>query len=229
MARWIKTPKEVKPLSRKERMHCAQTWALAGSSRPTSPQAQAVRDQMDGWIEAGQVERAPRVEHEAAEQQELATRARTRWWFPGFSHQPQEGGGEIRGAQMRQRGQRAGLQDVEVLVPARRALRPDVGVDVPWPFPALRLGLELKAPSARWARDDLHPGPGWWLTIEYEGTPTDPEGLERTHYGLRGKQAKRLRLLNACGYQTMVAYSAEEALAWIESQVGPEPVEIQWP
>ena len=224
MTRWIKTPKEVKPLSRKERMHCAQTWALAGNSRPMSPQAQAVRDQMDGWIEAGQVERAPRVEHEAAEQQELATRARTRWWYPGFSHIAQESGnaeGAVYGRKLKDRGQRAGLQDVEVLVPARFTRDTSRA--------ATRLALELKSPQARWARDDLHPGPKWWLTIEYQGTQTDPAGDERTHYGLRGKQARRLRLLNACGYQTMVAYSAEEALAWIEAQVGPEPVEIEWP
>ena len=207
----------------------AGVYGSGGDEMPEHTRAQDLRE----WVEHKGQERAPRVEREAAEQHELAVEAQRRWWGLGFFHHAQESGGygAIRGKRMQVRGVRGGVQDVEVLVPERRIIvQATLGGEYgTFLEPPVLLAVELKSPAARPSAAIRETLGEWWLSWRPEGTATDPEGDRRTHYGLKGAQAKRLRLLHAVGFRTFVAYSAQEALEWIEQRVGPEPVEIEWP
>ena len=89
------------------------------------------------------------------------------------------------------------------------------------------LAIEVKRVSARPKHD---PGPEWWLRDEWPWRKQG--GIENdhsTHYGLTWAQAKVLRLHYLAGYRTTVAYGADEAIAWLDEQCGPEPSEpVNW-
>ena len=157
---------------------------------------------------------APRdkpVAHEAAEQAALTRLVRSRWYAPGYRHMPQETIGRAEALSRYRAGRTPGLLDTRLWIPA---------VDVHSPrlhrLP-VRAVLELKRADAKPKRD---PGEAWWLDWRPE---VDPIKAEPTRHGLMLSQAIELQLAHAVGYETMVAYGALEAIAWLDEVAGREP------
>lgn len=154
-----------------------------------------------------------RVQHEAAEAEHLALEAGRRWWAPGFRHHDTSRVSVIENTQRKERGAGRGWPDYTLHVP-NHVMR-TYYADRP-----LCAALELKRP-------DLRPknvvADRWWLLPDVFARAGE------THYGLSADQAIQLQILAACGYQTMVAYGAEEALAWLDEVAGPKPARDPFP
>jgi len=81
---------------------------------------------------------------------------------------------------------------------------------------ATRAALELKAEERRPARRDVLAQSDWWIDRTlWRGTST--------RHGLTKAQHECLCDLHACGFQTMVAYGAQEAFDWLNEVAGPKP------
>ena len=152
--------------------------------------------------------RLPRQNNEARDMERLVVMAAREWWWPGFRHHMQERQSRKEAWDGFSRGVKAGWPDVTLLIP-------DIAVDYPHPsdyrFP-VRAALELKAEERR----PKQKGEQWWLYWW-------PEEMSSSHYGLTGHQARCLQDLHACGFQTMVAYGAQEAFDWLNEVAGPRP------
>ena len=161
-------------------------------------------------------ERAEPVQHESPEIIRLGDGIATRWYWPGyrrFEHavaiamSPQ-----TKNRRKRERI-RGGWPDCGLLIPKRtaRGLSRKVGAmgDLNIYGPTVAY-CEMKAPDRRPRRAVADQ---WWLEPEQVGT----------RYGLTREQGAVLRMLDAMGASTMVAFSADEALAWFDSLAGPRP------
>lgn len=167
-------------------------------------QTPAERRTDEQWALLGeQPKRAPPVQRESAEMQEIMQQARTRWWRWGLiRHEPAVAIRMDERTKQRRKaeGIRGGMPDLELVIPwmARDF--------------AVHAYLELKEPESRPKRAVAE---RWWL--EWHGTG------EQTHYGLTARQAAMLQCYAAAGCPTMVAFSADEALAWLDAQAGSPP------
>lgn len=127
---------------------------------------------------------------------------RGRWWRPGWW-----------------RWEAAAWSEAEARRRAREGVRaawPDCGLLIPRPEPYYERArhtvgyVEMKAPDRRPRRDVAEQ---WWLEPDQIGS----------RYGLTREQGAVLRMLDAMGASTLVAYSADEALAWFDLLAGPRP------
>lgn len=143
------------------------------------------------------------VQHERTEMESLYRRLRQQWWRWGWWHH-EAATWDDREAQLRHRlGVRPGWPDCELHIPD-----PDGGR-------ALAAYCELKRPDLRPRRNVP---PRWWLEGLAEG--------KRSRYGVSGHQLAVLAMLHECGYETMVAYSADEAFQWLDQIAGPRPEQL---
>jgi len=151
-------------------------------------------------------ERAPPVQHEATEARHLAVEAYRRWWYPGWTAIEHRTAYAREADARGQQGVKTGLPDSMLLIPGS-----------PWQMPrqSVRCVVELKAPSHQPKRD---PGEAWWINA-CDG---------KTHYGLRPDQRWWLRTMAACGFHTFVAFSALEALSWLDEKAGARPEVLPW-
>ncbi len=166
---------------------------------------------------------------EAKEQRALSAWARQQWWARGYVHHEQAIESKWQAHKRHRQGVRRGYPDVTVDVPGgpsyyasdpnfADAPRQSVPAILHTP-PAKHLAVELKRASLRpkrraglwwlaWARE-LEADESWHLN------PSEP-----TRHGLKASQAERLAYMQACGWETFVAYGWNEARAWLEAQIG---------
>lgn len=182
---------------------------LAAGGADTLPPAQkAALERLEA---ARRAPRARAVQHELREAEHLAVEAYRRWWWRGFTALEHRSAHAREADQRAHQGVQAGLPDYLLLVPCDYPGRGDAR-------PArtsVRAALELKAPAHRPKREV---SPRWWLA-ECDG---------KTHYGLRPEQRHWLRTMAGAGFETMVAFSATDALAWLDAQAGPRPEVMPW-
>lgn len=167
---------------------------------------------------AARLRRRGRKKREATEQAGLYRLVLTRWWAPWYRHVEQANMIPKVGEDLRNRGKQAGQPDVFLRIPPISGQRDSGRIWGDWD--RVLAALELKAPYQRPKRK-LEPDDTWWLYYKPEIDPLAKH--EPSHYGLRASQARELQILHACGYQTMVAYSAEEAFEWLDKVAGPKP------
>ena len=206
----------------------------ADKSKPLTKAQQRLLD------EANQAGALPKrtgkaVQHESAEMQRLVALVERAWWEPGwwrFEHATMH---PLEAERNAREGVRPGWPDCGLLVPMRGLSN----VGNRWNGPAVRAMCELKRP-------DLRPksaGPSWWLGLDTEwrivtrkhrdGSTSQERarvladtGAE-SRAGVSADQIFCLNLLDRCGFDTFVAYGAEQAFAWFDNLAGPE-VEVVW-
>lgn len=164
------------------------------------------------WAPTSDKPRAKPVQREDAILTHIATEAERRWWEPWFQRWEARGAGPMVGGQRRQQGAQRGWPDCGLVYPGRESY------------------CEVKDVVHRPARDVGR----WWVDVELERAIVydrrgQPERVwqyatgKQTRHGVSGPQAFWLCTLAACGHGTHVAYGAEDALAWLDAQAGPEP------
>ncbi len=139
---------------------------------------------------------------EAKEQRALSAWARQQWWARGYVHHESATESRATAFSRWRAGARSGFPDVTVETPS-----------------GARCAVELKRQILRpKSRKGL-----WWLAWAEELEADESWHLaktEPTRHGLKASQAERLAYMQACGWETMVAYGWDEARAWLEAQIG---------
>ena len=158
---------------------------------------------------------APRARAMQVEDQHariLAARVYRHWWSPGF-HRWEHRTANWREAEERVRqGAQTGMPDFWLFVPQGPVCGCVHSVDCVHTRKAVCAVCELKVPHLSPKREVTR---RWWLG--------EWPGEQQSWHGLRKDQWQRLRELEGCGFQTMVAYGADEALAFFVECAGPKP------
>lgn len=143
-------------------------------------------------------QRATPVQREAPEMERLWRAVRGRWWRPGWWRWEAAAWSEAEARRRAREGVRAAWPDCGLLIPPM------------YPYVPVTAYCEMKAPDRRPKRTVAEQ---WWLEPDQTGS----------RYGLTREQGAVLRMLAHMGASTMVAYSADEALAWFDALAGPRP------
>lgn len=181
------------PPAKRARMLAAQKALYSGAQSLTAEE----RKLLD---QPPRARRARPVQREQAEARKLAAMVHRRWYRHGFTRIEHRTSNWKEGEGRLLEGAKTGMPDCFLYIPssARRA--------------PVRAVCELKAPESRPKREvSLH----WWLN----DWPED----QASQYGLRYDQWRWLRIHNECGFYTMVAYGADEALKFFDDVAGDEP------
>ena len=192
--------------SRKER----EAWA-EHMSRANNPEASGI-----DWPLAGLPEKNPRarrLNNEARDMERLVVMAAREWWWPGFRHHMQERHSRKEAWDGFSRGVKPGWPDVTEMIPEITWRITLDGIPATAGRAACLAALELKAEERR---PRIEVPDAWWLDV-------DRWEHHKSVWGVTRAQARCLQDLHACGFQTMVAYGAQEAYDWLNEVAGPKP------
>ena len=148
-------------------------------------------------------QRAAPVQYESTEQARLWRMVKkSAWWRPGYWRWEAAVWTDSEARRRAREGVRPGWPDCGLFIPETELKHP------------VMAALEMKAPQNAPKRAVAD---RWWLA---------PMGKAQSRYGLSREQGAVLATLDALGWDTYVAYGAEDAYAWLDARAGPRPAEL---